>query len=331
MNNYNDPAGAVGAQLGYWLSSLFNKDKAKAYKQATENPTAPIVNNNGLKTEQSAIFNTFLPAIKEATIKKGGALTDAELKNIIGKDNWKWWRDDNYDDIYNEWYKTNGPSLLSADAQTNSLQTEAQQSTFSIKAFNDLINQLNLAPQDITLQQMELGALNELGLTSDYQAILDAQNEVVNQQYAAELEELARAENDMYRAVGLSQRQMERDIAKRRQQALKSGMSTAQLAAQEQQNILAAQMGATQIAQDYANQRYGVSNQFAGANAQNYANVLAQQQQYAQGIQQFNNNLMNQQTQFNAQQNANWANTLASIYGQNYASDSYVKQLETTK
>ena len=284
-----------------------------------------------LKQQQQQIFNKFLEAIQARTIKEGRALTDKELKEIIGEDNWKWWRDDKYDDIYNEWYKTNGPSLLSADSQTNSLQTEAQQSTFSTEAFNNLINQLNLAPQDITLQQMELGNILESGLTSDYQALLDAQNAVVNQQYAAELEELARAENDMYRSIGLSQRQMERDIAKRRQQALKSGMSTAQLAAQEQQNILAAQMGATQIAQDYANQRYGVINQFAGANAQNYANVLAQQQQYAQGIQQFNNNLMNQQTQFNAQQNANWANTLANIYGQNYASDSYVKQLETTK
>lgn len=313
MSNYNDPAGAAGAAMGQYIASQTKKK------------------TNTLKDEQYAIFNTFLPAIKEATIKKGGALTDTDLKDIIGKDNWKWWRNDNYDDIYNEWYKTNGPSLLSADAQTNSLQTEAQQSTATVDAFNALMNKLGYTPQDITLQQMELGALNELGLTSDYQAILDAQNEVVNQQYAAELQDLARAENDMYRAIGLSQRQMERDIAKRRQQALKSGMSTAQLAAQEQQNILTAQLGATQIAQDYANKRYGVINQFAGANAQNYVDILAQQQQYAQGIQEFNNNLMNQQTQFNAQQKVNWAQALSNVYPQNYASDSYVKQLENTK
>ena len=328
----NDPAGWLGKELGLWISSLFNKSKANAYKNDLNTASELAYNSdNKLNTEQEAIFKQFLPAIEAETRKKGGALTDKELKNIIGKDNWKWWRDDQFDTIYNNWYSENGPRLLDPKAQEEVAKEEAQQSTNTIQAFQDLMAQLGYTPQDITLQQMELGALNELGLTSDYQAILNAQNEVVNQQYAAELQELARAENDMYRAIGLSQRQMERDIAKRRQQALKSGMSTAQLAAQEQQNILAAQMGATQIAQQYNDQRYGVINQFAGATAQNYNDVLAQQQQYAQSINQFNTNLMNQQTQFNAQQNANWANTLANIYGQNYASDSYVKQLETTK
>lgn len=307
MAKYNE---LVGVAIGPYLERQINK------KPGT------------LEDEQRAIFNTFLSAIKEATIKKGGALTDTDLKNIIGEDNWKWWRDDNYDDIYNEWYKTNGPSLLSADAQTNSLQTGAQQSTSTVDAFNTLMKNLGYAPQDITLQQMELGELLESGLTSDYQALLDAQNAIVNQQYAAEMGELARAENDMYRSIGLSQRQMERDIAKRRQQALKSGMSTAQLAAQEQQNILTAQLGATQIAQDYANRRYGVINQFAGTTAQNYADILAQQQQYAQGIQEFNNNLINQQTQFNAQQKANWAQALATVYPQNYAADKYENQVK---
>jgi hypothetical protein len=103
----------------------------------------------------------------------------------------------------------------------------------------------------------------------------------------------------MYRAVGLSQRQMERDIAKRRQQALKSGMSTAQLAAQEQQNILAMQTGASAIAQDYAKQRYDTINSFAGVQERNYLDALTQQTNKSQ----------------------DFANIMAQVYPQFFAAD----------
>jgi hypothetical protein len=282
-----------------------------------------------LSAEQKEIFEKFLSAIEAATREKGGALSDDDLKKIIGKDNWKWWRNDTYDDLYNSWYNEAGAALLSPTAKEDAAKEAAQQSTYSIDAFINMMNQAGLTPQNIGLQQMGLGELTEQGLTTDYQKLLDAQNAAVNQQYAAEMQELDRAESDMYRSIGMSQRMMERDIAKRRQQALKSGMSTAQLAAQEQQNILAAQTGAAQIAQQFADQRYGVISQFAGAGAQNYANMLAQQQQYAQSLNQYNNDLINQQVQFNAQQQANWANTLASAYAQNYASDVYKEQYNT--
>lgn len=143
------------------------------------------------------------------------------------------------------------------------------------------------------------------GLSNQYQTYLDALNAASNQQYNIAMQELDVAENQMLRSIGLSQRQMERDIAKRRQQALKSGMSTAQLAAQEQQNILAAQTGATQIAQQYADQRYGTINQFAGSAAQNYANVLGQQTE----------------SLVNAQNNS--YNNLMSAWAQMYAADKY--------
>ena len=141
----------------------------------------------------------------------------------------------------------------------------------------------------------------ETGLTNEYQSYLDALNAASQDQYNIAMQELDVAENQMLRSVGLSQRQMERDIAKRRQQALKSGMSTAQLAAQEQQNILAAQTGATQIAQQYADQRYNTINQFAGAQSQNYANVLGQQ----------------------VDMQNNTYNNLMSVWAQKYAADMY--------
>lgn len=326
MANYNDPAGAAGAQLGYWIASLFNKDKAKTHKDNVNKPTQQVV-QEGLDDERR--FKEYEDLLFEATIKNDGKpLSNSDLKELIP--DWV----GSYEYAYAEWYKANkdefsGDKLV--QHQTQLTLTEAQQSTATVYAFEKLMEQLGYTPKDIKLQQLELGELNEQGLLTDYQTILDAENAAVSQQYAAQMEELTRAENDMYRAIGLSQRQMERDIAKRRQQALKSGMSTAQLAAQEQQNILAAQAGATQIAQQYANDRYGVINQFAGATAQNYANVLAQQQQYTNQINEYNNQLLNQQAQFNAQQQTNWANALATVYGQNYASDAYAKQLENTK
>lgn len=293
-NNYNflpsddyTGMGEWGIRLGKWFSDLFSQ---------------------GRKEKQSE-FDEYSELIKEATVKNDGKpLTKAQLKEIFP--DWK----SAYNKMYDEWYDDNKASFT-GDALAQAQQQQAQQSTYSIDAFINMMNQSGLAPQDLSL-----GAIKESGLNAEYEALLAAQNAAVNQQYAAEMQELDRAESDMYRSIGMSQRMMERDIAKRRQQALKSGMSTAQLAAQEQQNILAAQTGAAQIAQQYADQRYGTISQFAGANAQNYANVLAQQQSYGQQLQ-----------QFNAQQQANWANTLASAYAQNYAADSYKEQYNNTK
>lgn len=257
--------------------------------------------------EKQNKFDEYAELLRQETVKNDGKpLTKSQLKDIFP--DWKM----AYNKMYDEWYDENKADFT-GDALAQAQQQQAQQSTYSIDAFINMMNEKGLAPQDLSL-----GDIKESGLNAEYEALLAAQNAAVNQQYAAEMQELDKAESDMYRSIGMSQRMMERDIAKRRQQALKSGMSTAQLAAQEQQNILAAQTGAAQIAQQYADQRYGAISQFAGANAQNYANVLAQQQSYGQQLQ-----------QFNAQQQANWANTLASAYAQNYASDKYDNQYNT--
>lgn len=259
------------------------------------------------KQEQQNKFDEYAELLRQETVKNDGKpLTKSQLKDIFP--DWKM----AYNKMYDEWYDENKADFT-GDALAQAQQQQAQQSTYSIDAFINMMNEKGLAPQNLSL-----GDIKESGLNAEYEALLAAQNAAVNQQYAAEMQELDRAESDMYRSIGMSQRMMERDIAKRRQQALKSGMSTAQLAAQEQQNILAAQTGAAQIAQQYADQRYGAISQFAGANAQNYANVLAQQQSYGQQLQ-----------QFNAQQQANWANTLASVYAQNYTSDKYDNQYNT--
>lgn len=236
-----------------------------------------------------SIFDQHKDDIISATIKKGDKLSVSELKDIIGPDNWKWYRDDQFDEIYDRFVADNYDTLFGNEAKQNLMDSNVGLLMDAFGKYQP--DTMNVDPTT--------------GLSNQYQTYLDALNAASDQQYNIAMQELDVAENQMLRSIGLSQRQMERDIAKRRQQALKSGMSTAQLAAQEQQNILAAQTGATQIAQQYADQRYGMVNQFAGNAAQNYANVLGQQTE----------SLVNSQ-------NNSYSN-LMSAWAQMYAADKY--------
>lgn len=262
---------------------------------------------SNLKDKQYRIFNQYINTIANETIKKGSKLDDTDLKNIIGEENWAWYRDDKFDDIYDEFVSDNYDALLGSEAQRN---YQSENYSAALKAWTDAMNASGI--QNQMLPYTTDGSLN-----ADYAALLSSMNQATDEKYSAAMSELQRAENDMYRTLGMTQRQMERDIAKRRQQALKSGMSTAQLAAQEQQNLLAAQTGATQIAQQYADQRYNTINQFAGARAQNYTNALQSQIGW------------NQQAQMaNQTANNNWAQTIANAYAQLYAAD---KSYESNK
>lgn len=72
---------------------------------------------------------------------------------------------------------------------------------------------------------------------------------------------------------------MEQQIRQRRLQALRSGATSAQLAAQELQTLLAAQQGAQAIAEDYLKQRAAIEAQYAGYE---YANEIRALEDYAQ-------------------------------------------------
>jgi len=78
----------------------------------------------------------------------------------------------------------------------------------------------------------------------------------------------------LYETLGRNQLQNERDIAQRRIQAQRSGMSSAQLAAFEMQNIMTSQLGAQQVAQQSLLEMGALEAQFAGMEAQNQANMF---------------------------------------------------------
>lgn len=72
-------------------------------------------------------------------------------------------------------------------------------------------------------------------------------------------------ESNMFDQMGRQQINIERDIASRRMQALRSGMPSSQLAAMELQNIQTAQLGAQQVSQEYDQLRMQMQMELAGA------------------------------------------------------------------
>lgn len=106
------------------------------------------------------------------------------------------------------------------------------------------------------------------------QQMLSASNAAIGQQRQAGMGALSSVERDMYSILGQQQLQTERDISQRRMMALRSGQTSAQLAAQELQNIQTIALGAQQTAQQYDMQRQELMREFAGAESMNEAAIL---------------------------------------------------------
>lgn len=71
-------------------------------------------------------------------------------------------------------------------------------------------------------------------------------------------------ESGLFDQMGRMQLNTERDIAKRRMQALRQGMPSSQLAAMELQNIQTAQLGAQEVSREYDQMRTDMATEFAG-------------------------------------------------------------------
>lgn len=79
-------------------------------------------------------------------------------------------------------------------------------------------------------------------------------------QYNATLNNL---ELDAYRQIGYQQQELENQIAENRLKAIKSGTTSAQLAAQQLNSMFAAQSGAAQVAQQTMNDRLSAAQQYS--------------------------------------------------------------------
>ena len=145
-----------------------------------------------------------------------------------------------------------------------------------IRANQDALNEIahvSMTGEHQRLSQQADSLMKAAGIDTDrdYSQYLHALDSASQSQFDTVMQDIQRNEMAMLQAVGMQQRQLEMDIAKRRQQAIKGGMSSAQLATQEMQNIMAAQQGATQIAQQAGAERFGMIREFAGQSSMNQA------------------------------------------------------------
>jgi hypothetical protein len=95
------------------------------------------------------------------------------------------------------------------------------------------------------------------------QSYRDKMYDSINQYEQDTLAALSSSEIEAYRVLGQQQLQLENQIAEQRMHAIKSGVTSAQLASQELANIFAAQSGASQIASQVLKNRVGAAETFA--------------------------------------------------------------------
>lgn len=87
---------------------------------------------------------------------------------------------------------------------------------------------------------------------------------------------LSNAELDAYRQIGYQQQQLENQISENRLKAIKSGTTSAQLAAQQLNNMFAAQTGAAEVAASAMNNRINYAQDYASRRAAATENLYNQ-------------------------------------------------------
>lgn len=210
----------------------------------------------------------------EATKEKGNKLTRSEILKITGDsvqpDNKIAFYDlllDNNKDFF-------GFNSLGTGEEAPTSIIDESSDTSGIEEYRQLIQEL--LPKDTQSSYMQ-----------QYQN--DMYN-AINQYEQSTMATLAGSEMEAYRAIGQQQLQLENQIAEQRMRAIKSGVTSAQLASQELAGIFAAQSGASQIASQVMQNKVDAANTFAqqraavpgdmysmlSANQQTAANAYAQ-------------------------------------------------------
>ena len=169
--------------------------------------------------------------------------------------------------------------------------------------------------------------------SSKAQEYRDAMFASINQYEQSSQAALAGSEMEAYHALGQQQLQLENQIAEQRMHAIKSGVTSAQLASQELANIFSAQAGASQIAAQVMQNRVSAADTFAKQRAavesDLYGMINANQQTAANAYTQ----LGAAQASYNsyAQQPYNQYMAALQAYEQNPSKYSKILGLQSTK
>lgn len=215
------------------VTGLYNKGDHKVGRNFVDiggvaAPTTNMASLSGYRMEQ----------VIQATKRKGSKLSDSELKDIVGDlqfQNKAAW----YDSLLDINRDTFGFGAEVAAADGHNMEPEKN-------------------PYDMITDYNSKAA-------QDYLAQMDAATSEQESTYAQSLEA---AELESYKQIGMMQQQLESQIAQQRQQALRSGTTSAQLAVQSLNQMFAAQQGAAQVGMQVGQARMENTKMFADQRAQ---------------------------------------------------------------
>lgn len=145
----------------------------------------------------------------------------------------------------------------------------------------------------------------------------------INAQEQAMNSTLAQAELDAYKMLGQQQIELENQIASQRMQAIKSGVTSAQLASQQLANIFAAQSGAAQVAQGVLDQRTSNYANFAQQRANVTSSLYDMLQQNQTTMANANTQLGAAQASYMSYMNQPWQQYDAAAYWQQKLGDDF--------
>lgn len=252
-------------------------------------------------TDMNSLSRKEVMELITATKEKGDKLSQQEILDIVGD----YYNADNkvayYDHLLDSNTKVFGFDSRGKSSKQNYQQNE-DGSYSEIDASEGISNASDSGVDEY--KQLIQETLMTNSASQKAQQYQEDMYSAINQYEAATNAALAGSEMEAYRAIGQQQLQLENQIADQRMRAIKSGVTSAQLASQELANIFAAQSGASQIASQvmqnkvssantFAQQRAAVSgdlyamlntNQQTAANA--YAQLAATQGSYNSYIQQ---------------------------------------------
>lgn len=191
-------------------------------------------------------------ALIRQTINKGKPLTKDEVLDLIGRGVFL----QNEDKHYRYYIKLldNNPEFFGFDSSGKPYVPEEGGPQTTTTNLNSGLDEYKKLIQD---------SLMTSPTSTQAQQYRDAMYNSINQYEQATMATMASSEMEAYRALGQQQMQLENQIAEQRMHAIKSGVTSAQLASQELANIFAAQTGASQIASQVMQNRAGAAETFA--------------------------------------------------------------------
>lgn len=229
--------------LGYDKSLLTDKNLAKALNYMT----TQISSTGKIPTQKE--FDSYM--------KQHSDLGGNEYKYItkILKDN--------YDKVGGLSIDDNGNLVYNAEADPNS-------SLYSGSTDPTSADYLNKLADDAYRDRVNMNT--DINSTQSQRYLQDIYG-AIDREQALDEAVLSNAEIDAYKQIGYQQQELENTIAENRMKALKSGTTSAQLAAQQLQNMFAAQSGAAQVAGNVMNQRISNAQNFANQRTQAYSGL----------------------------------------------------------